>query len=77
MTKLFDPQFCKHLNCSQDLRRHNTRHLLHDMLLIALCAIISGADAWTQVAENMVDPIRQNLEPYLFMRSLDSAHGPN
>jgi hypothetical protein len=32
-------------------RRHNTRHRLYDILLIALCAIISGADSWTQVAE--------------------------
>jgi predicted transposase YbfD/YdcC len=43
--------FEKHLNCIKDPRHHNTRHLLHDMLLIALCAIISGADSWTQVAE--------------------------
>ena len=43
--------FGKHLDCIQDPRRHNTRHLLHDMLMIALCALISGADAWTQVAE--------------------------
>ncbi len=41
----------KHINSIKDPRRHNTRHLLHDMLLIALCAIISGADSWTQVAE--------------------------
>ena len=43
--------FEKHLDCIKDPRHHNTRHLLHDMLLIALCAIISGADSWTQVAE--------------------------
>jgi predicted transposase YbfD/YdcC len=43
--------FEKHLDCIQDPRHHNTRHLLHDMLLIAICAVISGADSWTQVAE--------------------------
>jgi predicted transposase YbfD/YdcC len=43
--------FSKHLECVQDPRRHNTRHLLHDILVVALCAIISGADSWTQVAE--------------------------
>ena len=43
--------FKKHLDCIQDPRHHNTQHLLHDILLIALCAIISGADSWTQVAE--------------------------
>jgi len=43
--------FRKHLDCIKDPRRHNTRHLLYDILLIALCALISGADSWTQVAE--------------------------
>lgn len=41
----------RHLDCIKDPRRHNIRHLLSDMLLIALCAIISGADSWTHVAE--------------------------
>lgn len=43
--------FIKHIDCIKDPRRHNIRHMLHDMLLIALCAIISGADSWTHVAE--------------------------
>ena len=51
MTGSPDSPFLKHLDCIKDPRRHNTRHLLHDMLLIALCAIISGADSWVQVAE--------------------------
>jgi len=46
-----DSPFRKHLDCIKDPRRHNIRHLLHDMFLIALCALISGADSWTQVAE--------------------------
>jgi len=46
-----DSPFRKHLHCLKDPRRHNTRHLLHDILLLALCALISGADSWTQVAE--------------------------
>jgi hypothetical protein len=33
--------FEKYLNCIKDPRHHNERHLLCDMLLIALCAIIS------------------------------------
>ena len=41
----------KHMDCIKDPRHHNTRHLLYDMLMIALCASISGADSWTQVAE--------------------------
>jgi predicted transposase YbfD/YdcC len=46
-----DSPLRKHLDCLKDPRGHNTRHLLHDILLIALCALISGADSWTQVAE--------------------------
>lgn len=46
-----DSPFRKHLDCIKDPRRHNTLHLLHDIFLIAICAIISGADSWTQVAE--------------------------
>lgn len=41
----------EHLGCIKDPRRHNLRHLLSDMLLIGLCAIISGAESWVQVAE--------------------------
>lgn len=55
----------KHLDCIKDPRRHNTRHLLHDMLLIALCATISGADSWTQVAEygrSKIDWFKQFLK---------------
>jgi predicted transposase YbfD/YdcC len=46
-----DSPFRKHLDCIKDPRRPNTRHLLHDILLLAICALISGADSWTQVAE--------------------------
>ena len=41
----------QHISTISDPRRHNVRHMLHDMLMIAICAIISGADSWTQVAE--------------------------
>jgi len=51
MAKTPDSPFNHHLDCIQDPRHHNTRHVLYDMLLIALCAVVSGADAWTQVAE--------------------------
>jgi predicted transposase YbfD/YdcC len=49
--KSINSRFFKHIACIEDPRHHNTRHLLSDMLLIALCAIISGAESWTQVAE--------------------------
>ena len=51
MAKTPDAIFTKHLDCIEDPRHHNKRHLLSDMLVVSLCAIISGADAWTQVAE--------------------------
>lgn len=60
-----DSPFLKHLDCIKDPRHHNTRHLLHDMLLIALCAIISGADSWTQVTEygrSKIDWFKQFLK---------------
>lgn len=46
-----DSPLCKHLTALKDPRRHNTRHRLHDIFLIALCAIISGADSWVQVEQ--------------------------
>ena len=46
-----DSFFSKHLDYIKDPRRHNTRHFLYDIILIAICAIICGADCWTQVAE--------------------------
>jgi predicted transposase YbfD/YdcC len=46
-----DSLFVKHLDRIEDPRHHNKRHRLSDMLVIALCALISGADSWTQVAE--------------------------
>jgi predicted transposase YbfD/YdcC len=60
-----NPPSIRHLECIDDPRRYNKRHLLSDMLLIALCAIISGADTWTQVAEygrSKLDWFRDFLE---------------
>jgi predicted transposase YbfD/YdcC len=57
--------FAKHLDCIKDPRRHNSRHLLYDILMITLCAVISGADSWTQVAEygrSKFDWIKEFLE---------------
>lgn len=65
MAKTPDTPFNKHLDCIQDPRRHNTRHQLYDMLIIALCATICGADSWTQVSEygrSKIDWFKQFLE---------------
>jgi len=45
------PPIARHMDCIKDPRHHNVRHLLQDILIIALCAIISGADNWVLVAE--------------------------
>lgn len=51
MTKPIAEPIARHIDCITDPRHHNTRHQLYDMLMISLCAIISGADTWTQVEE--------------------------
>ena len=45
------PPIARHMDCIKDPRHHNVRHLLQDILIIALCGIISGADNWVLVAE--------------------------
>ncbi len=35
----------------EDPRRYNRRHLLHDIVVIAICAAICGADDWVAVEE--------------------------
>ena len=57
--------FLKHIDCIKDPRHHNIHHLLHDCLMIAICAIISGADSWIQVAEygrSKIDWFKEFLE---------------
>ncbi len=51
MTALHNTPFDKHLDCFNDPRQHNIRHKLFDILMIALCATICGADSWVQIAE--------------------------
>jgi predicted transposase YbfD/YdcC len=51
MTNSPDTPFSKLFDGIEDPRRHNIRHLLDDMLMIALCGVISGADSWTQIEE--------------------------
>lgn len=38
-----------HFSGLEDPRRDNRRHLLLDMIIIAICAAICGADTWTDV----------------------------
>lgn len=41
----------QHFSDMDDPRRENRRHLLLDIIVIAICAVICGADDWGSVAE--------------------------
>ena len=41
----------EHFSELEDPRRYNRRHLLHDIVVIAICAAICGADDWVAVAD--------------------------
>jgi hypothetical protein len=40
----------QHFSVLEDSRRYNRRHYLRDILVIAICAAIAGADGWSDVA---------------------------
>ena len=41
----------EHFSELEGPRRYNKRHLLHDIIVIAICAAICGADDWVAVEE--------------------------
>ena len=41
----------EHFSELKDPRRYNKRHLLHDIIVIAVCAAICGADDWVAVED--------------------------
>ena len=41
----------EHFSELDDPRRYNRRHLLHDIVVIAVCAAICGADDWVAVED--------------------------
>jgi predicted transposase YbfD/YdcC len=48
----------------EDPRRYNRRHYLRDILVIAICAAVAGADGWNDVAlfgETKMDWLKENL----------------
>ena len=52
-----------------DPRAVNTIHKLHDILVIALCAVICGADGWAEVE------VFGNAKVAWFSTFLDLEHG--
>ncbi len=41
----------EHFSQVKDPRRHHVEHLLVEIIIIAICAVICGADSWVEVAE--------------------------
>ena len=41
----------EHFSELEDPRRYNKRHLLHDIIVVAICAAICGADDWVAVED--------------------------
>ena len=46
-----DVSISNYFDSIEDPRRHNIHHKLIDIMTIAICAIICGAEKWTQVQE--------------------------
>jgi hypothetical protein len=44
------PSIEEHFSVLEDPRRYNRWHYLRDILLIAICAALGGADGWSDVA---------------------------
>ena len=53
----------------EDPRRYNRRHLLLDIVVIAICATIGGADDWVDVENfgNAKHPVPKVSRPSAFM----------
>ena len=41
----------EHFRQVKDPRRHHVEHLLVEIIIIAICAVICGADSWVEIAE--------------------------
>lgn len=59
----------EHFSELKDPRRYNKRHLLHDIIVIAVCAAICGADDWVAVED--FGKAKQNW----FEKFLELPHG--
>jgi predicted transposase YbfD/YdcC len=59
----------EHFSELEDPRRYNRRHLLHDIIVIAICSAICGADGW--VAVEMFGRAKQSW----FEKFLELPHG--
>jgi predicted transposase YbfD/YdcC len=44
-------EISEHFGCVEDPRRFNSRHMLLDIIVISICAVICGADNWSAIEE--------------------------
>jgi hypothetical protein len=51
MTPSIGAGLAEHFGPVRDPRPHVCDHLLRDIIIIAICAVICGADDWVEVAE--------------------------
>lgn len=51
MTHNMDASITDHFKQVQDPRQHDVDHLLLEIITIAICAVICGADSWVEIAE--------------------------
>ncbi len=51
MSLVLSSKILEHFSELSDPRRDNSRHLLLDIWVISLCAVICGADGWEDIAD--------------------------
>jgi len=51
MTQKIGGSIADHFRQVKDPRQHDVDHLLLEMITIAICAVVCGADSWVEVAE--------------------------
>ena len=50
-SKLSSPSLIEHLSIIPDFRQHNAQHLLIDILVISVCAMLCGARSFLDMEE--------------------------
>jgi len=51
MTQINGAGIAEHFGQVQDPRQHHVEHLLIEMIIIAICAVICGADSWVEIEQ--------------------------
>ena len=51
MTQPIGARIAEHFKQVQNPRQHDVDHLLLEIITIAMCAVICGADSWVEIAE--------------------------